>query len=348
MKRLIISLLLVFAVILSIASCGKKEEVSTPEKEEEVEEVKTEAEEVDSSEEEADSSDSEEEVYIPVVALGYGHQFWQAVRAGSDEAAEKYGASITFEGPEEETMVDKQVDMVKTALAKDPVAICIAAIDIEALRPILEEAKSNGVHVVGFDSGVGDLADSTAATDSYAAGVLAAENAHRLLEGKGKVGIVGHSQTVVDAVARVDGFVETIENEYPDIEIVDIQYGDGDHLKSADVAKGMMQANPDIDLIYTSNEGACVGTYNGLKEAGLIDEVMLIGFDSSAAMKEAIREGEIEGAITQDPVSIGFLAVECAYKLYKGEDVDAMIDTGCYYYDASNMDDPVIAPLLYD
>ena len=70
----------------------------------------------------------------------------------------------------------------------------------------------------------------------------------------------------------------------------------------------MMQANPDIDLIYTSNEGACVGTYNGLKEAGLIDEVMLIGFDSSAAMKEAIREGEIEGAITQDPVSIGFLA----------------------------------------
>ena len=59
---------------------------------------------------------------------------------------------------------------------------------------------------------------------------------------KGKIGIVGHSQTVIDAVQRVDGFVEKIKNEYPDIEMVDIQYGDGDHLKSAEVTKGMLQA----------------------------------------------------------------------------------------------------------
>ena len=53
--------------------------------------------------------------YIAMIALGYGHQFWQAVRQGAEEAAKDYNVRITFEGPEEETMVDKQVDMLKTA-----------------------------------------------------------------------------------------------------------------------------------------------------------------------------------------------------------------------------------------
>ncbi|HZJ68614.1 MAG TPA: ABC transporter substrate-binding protein [Candidatus Eisenbacteria bacterium] len=321
MKR-IIALLLVAILAIGLVACG-------------------------SNNEKADEP-AADEVYIPVVALGYGHQFWQAVKQGADEAAADYGVTITFEGPEEETMVDKQVDMIKTALAKNPVAIAVAAIDIEAVRSDIEAAKDKGVKVVGFDAGVGDLAEATAATDSYSAGALAAEHAARLLDNEGKVGIVGHSQTVVDAVARVDGFKETVEKDYPGLEIVDIQYGDGDHLKSAEVAKGMMQANPDIDLIYTSNEGACVGTYNGLKEAGLIGEVMIVGFDSSAALKEAIRNGEIAGAITQDPVKMGYLTVESAYKLYKGEEVDEIIDTGAAWYDADNMDDPDIAPLLYD
>lgn len=321
MKR-IIALLLVAILAIGLVACG-------------------------SNNEKADEP-AADEVYIPVVALGYGHQFWQAVKQGADEAAADYGVTITFEGPEEETMVDKQVDMIKTALAKNPVAIAVAAIDIEAVRSDIEAAKDKGVKVVGFDAGVGDLAEATAATDSYSAGALAAEHAARLLDNEGKVGIVGHSQTVVDAVARVDGFKETVEKDYPGLEIVDIQYGDGDHLKSAEVAKGMMQANPDIDLIYTSNEGACVGTYNGLKEAGLIGEVMIVGFDSSAALKEAIRNGEIAGAITQDPVKMGYLTVESAYKLYKGEEVDEIIDTGAAWYDADNMEDPDIAPLLYD
>ncbi len=336
MKKTVLCMLLVLALLVGLAGCGNSNDskgTDSPAENGKVENT---------------DADAEEKVYIPVVALGYGHQFWQAVKQGADQAAADYGVEITFEGPEQETMVDKQVDMIKTALAKDPVAICVAAIDIEAVRQDIQAAKDKGVKVVGFDAGVGDLADATATTDSYAAGALAAKNAARLLDNKGKVGIVGHSQTVVDAVARVEGFKETIEKDYPDIEILDIQYGEGDHLKSADVAKGMMQANPDIQLIYTSNEGACVGTYNGLKEAGLIDNVMLIGFDSSAAMKEAIRSGEIEGAITQDPVKMGYLAVESAYKLYKGEAVDKEIDTGCTWYDASNMDDPEIAPLLYD
>ncbi len=353
MKKIIITLLLALAMIFSIASCGSTttDDVDETEKAEEVEETEEVKETEEKSEEVAEEAEvevSDEDIYVPIVSVGYSHQFWQAVKSGADKAAEDYGIEVTFEGPEQETMVDKQVDMIKTALTKDPVAIAVAAIDIEAVRPVLEEATEKGIHVVGFDSGVGDLAVATAATNSIEAGGLAAENAGRLLDGKGKVGVIGHSQMMIDSIERVQGFVDKIEADFPEMEIVDIQYGEGDHLKSADIAKGMLQANPDISLIFASNEGSCVGAYNGLKEAGLLDQVTLVGFDSSAAMKEAIRNGEIAGAITQDPVRIGYLSIELAYKLYKGEEVEEYIDTGCHWYDASNMDDPVIAPLLYD
>lgn len=337
MKKRILATILAVAMTLSMVACGTKPAAETPD-----------APAAEEGEEQASTAE-EDDKYIAMIALGFSHQYWQAVKQGAEEAAADLGYRITFEGPEAETMVDKQVDMLKTALQNNPQAVCMAAIDTESVAGILQEAKKDGMPVVGFDAGVGaEESDAKCSTDSKAAGALAAEHAAEILGGKGKVAIIGHSQTVIDAVERVVGFQEKIESDYPDIEIVDIQYGEGDHMKSAEIAKSMVVANPDLQLIYTSNEGSCVGAYNGLKEAGKIGEVELIGFDSSAAMKEAIRSGEIVGAITQNPIGMGRAAVETAVKLINGEEVPEFIDTGCCWYDASNMDDPEIAPLLYD
>ena len=294
--------------------------------------------------------------FIPVLPLGVAHQFWQAVKTGAEQAAEEYGVTIVFDGPQDETMVDRQVDILRANLTnEDLIAVCMAAIDTQAVEADLSSVKEQGMPVVGFDAGVGAIADAHCSTSNYAAGELAAENAIRLVGTEGKIAIVGHSQTVVDAVQRVEGFVDYIEAN-SNLEIVDIQYGEGDHLKSADIAKSMLIANPDIQLIYTTNEGACVGAYNGLKEVNMIGKVLLIGFDSSAALKAGVRSGEIAGAITQDPVGMGYTAVATACKLVLGEEIEGeadengtiVIDTGCYWYDASNMDDENIAPLLYD
>ena len=81
-------------------------------------------------------------IYIPVISKGFQHQFWQAVRLGAEKAAKDYKVDITFEGPETEAMVDKQIDMLQTALAKNPSAICFAALDSKAAIPLLEKAKA--------------------------------------------------------------------------------------------------------------------------------------------------------------------------------------------------------------
>ena len=71
--------------------------------------------------------------YIPLISKGFQHQFWQAVKSGAEQAGKDYNVRITFEGPETEAMVDKQIDMLSAALAKHPNAIGFAALD--SLRP---------------------------------------------------------------------------------------------------------------------------------------------------------------------------------------------------------------------
>src|ERR1051326_4855085 len=61
-------------------------------------------------------------MYIPVISKGFQHQFWQAVKLGSEQAAKDNNVNITFEGPENESQVDKQIEMLQTALAKKPAA----------------------------------------------------------------------------------------------------------------------------------------------------------------------------------------------------------------------------------
>ncbi len=82
------------------------------------------------------------ETYIPVISKGFQHQFWQSVKMGSEKAAKELNVDITFEGPETEAQVDKQMEMLQTAINKKPGAICFAAVDSKAAIPLLEKAKA--------------------------------------------------------------------------------------------------------------------------------------------------------------------------------------------------------------
>lgn len=289
-----------------------------------------------------------DEMYIPLVSKGFQHQFWQAVKLGAEKAAQEEGVRITFEGPDNETMVDRQIDMLAAALANKPAALGFAALDSQAAIPLLRQAREAGIPVVAFDSGVdSDIPIATATTNNVAAASLAADKMAEKIGGKGKVAVVAHDQTSRTGIDRRDGFVNRIADKYPDIEIATVQYGQGDHLKSTEVTKAILTANPDLKGIFGTNEGSAIGVVNGVQELGKTD-LVIIGYDSGKAQKDAIKSGLMTGAITQNPVGIGYETVKAAVAATKGEDVPALIDTGFFYYDASNIDDPEIAAVLYD
>jgi ribose transport system substrate-binding protein len=288
-----------------------------------------------------------QETYIPLISKGFQHQFWQAVKSGAEQAGKDFNVKITFEGPETEAMVDKQIDMLSAALAKHPNAIGLAALDSKAAIPLLKKAQAAKIPVIAFDSGVdSDIPVTTATTDNKAAAALAADKMATLIGEAGEVALVVHDQTSRTGIDRRDGFVERMKSAHPNVKIVSVQYGAGDHLKSTEIAKSMLQAYPNLKGIFGANEGSIAGVINAVHETKR--KVVAIGYDSGKQQKDAIRDGTLAGAITQNPVGIGYKTVEAAVKALKGEKLPKVIDTGFFWYDKSNIDDPKIAAVLYD
>ncbi|TVX97323.1 ABC transporter substrate-binding protein [Cohnella terricola] len=288
-------------------------------------------------------------MYIPLISKGFQHQFWQAVKQGAEKAAKEFDVEITFEGPETEAQVDKQIEMLQAALDKKPAAIGFAALDSKAATPLLEKAKAANIPVIGFDSGVDSpIPLATAATNNVAAAALAADKMAELIGGKGEIALVVHDQTSRTGVDRRDGFKQRIEEKYPDIKIVDIQYGGGDHLKSTDLTKAIIQAHPNIKGIFGSNEGSAIGVVNAITELKKEGQIIVVGYDSGKLQTDAVRSGKMAGAITQNPVGIGYETVKAAVQAAKGQSIPKAIDTGFLWYDKTNIDSDEVKPNLYD
>jgi ribose transport system substrate-binding protein len=284
-----------------------------------------------------------------VISKGFQHQFWQAVKLGSENAAKDLNVKITCEGHENETQVDKQIEMLQAALDKKPQAICLAALDSKAVVPLLEKAQGAKIPIIGFDSGVDStIPVTTAATDNIAAAGTAADKMAELIGNSGEVGVVVHDQTSRTGIDRRDGFVNQMKSKHPQVNIVDIQYGGGDQLKSTDLAKAMMQAHPNLKGFFGANEGSIIGVLNAVQELNKSGKIVVIGYDSGKQQTDAVRSGVEAGAITQDPIGIGYKCVDSAVKAIKGESLPKSIDTGYYWYDKTNIDDPKIKAVLYD
>ena len=391
MKKLI-ALLLALLMVFSLVACGQKEEAPAAEEEkveapaEEKEEAPAEEkEEAPAEEEEAPAAD--ETLYIPVMAKGFQHQFWQAVAAGSQAAADELGVEIYFDGPASETEIAAQVDMVKKEMAKGPKALALAALSTDAVIEILEECAEKEIPVVGFDSGVpGDPTGAvvaTACTNNEAAAALAAEKfgEHEGLVEAMKnatadapviIGCLSQDAVSASVTGRTTGFVNKMvevasqygtvsveghslwENKADDASIIiRVEVSATTEATALQTSSAALLANENLIAVFCSNEGAVTGFLaavsdgEDLAEGGKYDGLVVAGFDAGAAQKNAVRQGWFYGSVTQDPYQIGYQAVALAVAAANGEAV-ADVDTGAQWYNAENIDDEMIALLVYD
>jgi ribose transport system substrate-binding protein len=293
------------------------------------------------------ASGGDKKPYVALISKGFKHQFWQSVKAGAEQAGKDLNVTVTFEGAQEEGNVEQQIQLLQTVLDKHPDAVGFAAIDSQAAGPLMQQAKTNKIPVIAFDSGVdSDVPVCTASTDNLAAAAEAAKHMAELVGHTGKIAMVVHDQTSVTGVQRRDGFKDYLAKNEPNIKIVDIQYS-GDPLKATDLAKAIIAANPDLKGLYGSNEGAAIGVVHAVQELGITGKLKIVGFDSGKDQMDAINSGLMAGAITQNPYGIGYETVKAAVAVTKGETVAKTIDTGFFWYDKTNIADPKIAKLLY-
>lgn len=316
--------------------------------------------------------------HIDVIAKGFQHQFWKAVELGTKKAAEEFKVEVTFQGPDNESAIAQQVEYLNTAIAKQPTAICLAALDTQASIPSIQQAMEAGIPIIGFDSGVPDAPEgaikANASTNNAVAGALAADELYKLIEAKIKdakepvrIGVVAQESNSQSIVDRTKGFVDkmtelcgadnvsveghdSLKNEKSGAKVV-LDVGIPAEVKDVDasaVASAILDKN-DLIAIYGSNEFAAnaIITANEGKDKIGEGKVVAVGFDAGKKLLDAVRSKLFAGAVTQDPVQIGYQAVKLAVEAADGKSV-ADVDTGAKWYNADNMDADDIKPCLYE
>jgi ribose transport system substrate-binding protein len=151
-------------------------------------------------------------MYIPVISKGFQHQFWQTVKAGAEAAAKQYNVDITFEGPPTEADIQPQVQMLVNAMAKNPSAIALAALDTNSVMDQLNEAVRKKIPIIGFDSGVPNAPAgaiyATASTDNANAAGLAAEHMFEVI--KDKIAAATNAKPVTIVVFNQDATSQSV------------------------------------------------------------------------------------------------------------------------------------------
>ncbi|WP_314827351.1 ABC transporter substrate-binding protein [Oribacterium parvum] len=374
MKKRIMAVALAGVMALSLAACGgsaAKTEGTTAAGTTAAaqEEQKTEA---------AEKTVDGEAMKINVIAKGFQHQFWKAVEKGAMQAGKDLNAEVSFQGPDNESAIAQQVEYLDAAIAQKPTAICLAALDTKACIGSIQNAMDKNIPIIGFDSGVPDAPEgaikANASTNNYEAGKLAAKETYALIKDKVegatdvvRIGVVAQESNSQSIVERTKGFVEamteligadkvsveghdSLKNEKSGAKVI-IDVGIPAEVKDADgaaVASAILEKS-DLIAIYGSNEfaaNAIITANEGLDKIGE-GKVVAVGFDAGSKQLQAIRDGLFAGSVTQDPVQIGYKAVELAVKAAKGESVSD-VDTGALWYNKDNMADEKIAPCLYE
>jgi ribose transport system substrate-binding protein len=288
---------------------------------------------------------------IAVVPKGTTHEFWKSVHAGAVKASRELGVDIAWKGPLKEDDLKAQIDVVQSFITQGASGIVLAPLSDKGLTGSVHAATDAKIPVVVFDSDLqGNDHVSFVATDNRAAGRMGAEHLAKLVGDGAKVVLLRYQEGSASTMNREEGFLEGMR-AHPSITIVsNNQYGGATTDTAFKASENILAANKasegGVTGAFCPNESTTFGMLRALQNAGLAGKIKLVGFDASEKLKKALRAGDIDGLVVQDPFNIGYLAVKAMARHLKGEKIETRIDTGAKLVTRDTMDQPEIKALL--
>ena len=287
---------------------------------------------------------------LAVIPKGTTHVFWKSVEAGAQQAAGELGVEVIWKGPLNEGDRAAQIQLVQQFVSQKVDGIALAPLDHTALVGPVRDALAAKLPVVIFDSALDGNAGrdfaSFIATNNQQGGRLAGEALAKLLEGKGNVVLLRYVVGSASTAEREAGFLAVVAEHAEMKMLVDNRYAGATAGEAKTEALNMMDQIRGAQGVFCPNESATNGMLLALRQVGLAGKIRFVGFDASPPLVEALKSGEIDALVVQNPRRMGYLAVTTLVAAIKGDKVEASIDTGAVLVTRENMGQPEIAKLL--
>jgi len=265
--------------------------------------------------------------------------FMQTVQAGMQAAADKAGVELILGNTDNK--LDKEASMIDDYISRKVDAIVITPISSDGSVAALKRAKEAGIKIICFNTCVSDKTIPSAylVTKNEDLGIKSGEAAVKFiterLGGKAKIGILNCDQ-FEGCPPRKTGFIEQLK-AVPGAQVVADQAGwlaD----KAQPVAEAMLQANPDINVLWAANEGGTVAHANAVKTLGLSGKVFVFGTDMNNQMGQMLQANDdiLQGVTGQAPFQMGYDAFMTMVRVMNGETVPEVTNTPTIFFGRGN------------
>jgi len=298
----------------------------------------------------AERKSAESALRIAVIPKGTTHVFWKSVEAGARKGGAEAGAEILWKGPLKESDRAQQIAIVEQFVSDGVQGIVLAPLDGTALRRPVEAAKAKGIPVVIVDSALKGEAGkdfvSYVGTNNRLGGKMAGEEMVKMLGGKGKVLLLRYQEGSASTIAREEGFLEEVKKS-PDIHMLaENRYGGATASEAQTTAMNMIDLVREADGIFCSNESLTFGMLLALRQNSLTGKAKFVGFDASDPLVDALKKGEIQALVAQNPTKMGYAAVKTLLAHIHGEKVPQSVDSGVALVTSENLGTPEIQELI--
>ncbi len=275
-------------------------------------------------------------IYL-ITKTSSGIDFWASIGEGAQVAATELGVQVIIKGPENETEIEEQIQIIEKAIQEKPEAIAVAASDYERIGEVCQEAVRQGITVVTYDSdALFNKEHSYVATNNLLASQRLAHELGTAIDQKGRVVVLSHVQGTSSAFEREEGFRRGLKPfEHLTVE-EKVYYIDDDLDMAYKYTQQIIETYPDLVALYGTNEVALQGIGEAVNDLGIEKQVYVSGFDMNTRIAYFIETDVIKSAMAQRPFNIGYLAVKEALEVQKTKE-PRQVDVSAVLINKENM-----------
>jgi erythritol transport system substrate-binding protein len=248
---------------------------------------------------------------IAVITVDPSNPYWKAEVDTAVAEAEALGYDTTVNAHLNDP--DQQNQFIDAAISQGVVAIILDPAGADESVGAVQKATDAGIPVFLVNAEISQqgIAKSQLVSNNAQGATLGAQAWAEAMGGEGTYVELFGNPTDNNARVRSDAYAEVL-SQYPDLERLQMETANWDRVEGKEKMDILLQAHPDIDGVISGNDEMALGAIEALRDAGKLDDVLVLGFDGNQDAANAVLAGEMVATVLQPIVEVTTKAVEQA------------------------------------
>ncbi len=330
MKKVLVLLVCLVMVFTMLAACTPKDDTTADDTAVDDTTADDTADDTTADDTAADDTAADEDYKFAIVFKNTGNPYGEKEMEGFRIAIQdELGYEAILKAPENPTAED-QITIINELVGQGVDCIAIVANDFDAMQPALSAAMDEGIKVISLDSAVN--ADSRMVhinqADPERIGRVLIQAANEMIGGAGDIAILSATSQASNQNLWIEWMqTELEEGDYPNVNLVEVAYGDDLRDKSVSETEGLLQTYPDLKCIIAPTTVGIAAAGKVITDKGLVGDVLVTGLGLPSEMAEYIENGACPYMYLWNPIDVGYLSGYAAAALVKGEITGAAGET---------------------